>query len=427
MKIACPNCGANIVFDVKKQKCYCEHCSAYTEVEKFKLDVNESIYYNEHTCTSCGANLITTESDIITSCAYCGSNEIISERLQGEYKPEAILPFYVSKENILEYYIKFAKRNNFSKELVNATLNDVKGIYVPYYAFSWRIKIFLHQKDNYILYSNYKDAGKQFDDLIMENIQPFDMDNFVPFNPGYLAGFYADTLNDDQNEIYEKSKQTLVENFKEPNFFLKQLRKINFQNYYAKNLSIANNFNNTIEAYFNKKTLFLLPVYFFCAKTNNETYLFSMNGRTGRMSYKILEKKYSEVLYEGEKVDINNQYTNVRLNYVEEENNKLCDGDNKDCVIITNDRILEKEYSEVLYKGEKADINNRYNITNDNVLEKKIKIYNEEKYYAQNNKEMKFYYNYFLEVVKAVFIGIISFIICFITLGILCELGWIDS
>ena len=146
MKIACPNCGANVAFDVKKQKCYCEHCGKYCDIEKLEIDVNKlndyreyicdfcgekilivnsnniiKMYFvfeekkkqiccrkcgnhcnlhesiinakkeknaNEYICQSCGAKFHIPEKDVIVKCNYCDSEQIVTERLKKIIKKE---------------------------------------------------------------------------------------------------------------------------------------------------------------------------------------------------------------------------------------------------------------------------------------------------------------------------------------------------
>lgn len=51
------------------------------------------------------------------------------------------------------------------------------------------------------------DVGVQFDDNVMKFLNPYDANELVDFNPGYLAGFFADTYDENINKITDNSKK----------------------------------------------------------------------------------------------------------------------------------------------------------------------------------------------------------------------------
>ena len=55
----------------------------------------EAVIYN---CPSCGAQVVTTASTAATTCFYCQNPVVLGGRLSGEFKPDRVIPFKLSKQ-----------------------------------------------------------------------------------------------------------------------------------------------------------------------------------------------------------------------------------------------------------------------------------------------------------------------------------------
>ena len=112
MKIACLNCGANLIFAPHNGQCYCHHCGNYSSIDILeKVMKLDDVIYNHYICSSCGAELISDENTIISNCAYCGSNELVKRHLEGFFQPKQIIPFKIDKNQALDYYKEYIKKN----------------------------------------------------------------------------------------------------------------------------------------------------------------------------------------------------------------------------------------------------------------------------------------------------------------------------
>ena len=137
----CPNCGGPLTFDADKQKFDCDYCySEFTEqelIEKYK-DMDEALGDNEndraekaqqentgtknqeqkeetkqddsfekeavyYTCPSCGAEIVTTDTTAATECFYCHNPVVLAGRLSGDFKPDCVIPFEISKEKAIGF------------------------------------------------------------------------------------------------------------------------------------------------------------------------------------------------------------------------------------------------------------------------------------------------------------------------------------
>ena len=95
----CPNCGAELRFDIKTQKLLCDHCS--TTVDPYKYEqggeaekAEDGTYgVNVLRCPECGGEIISTSSAAAEFCSYCGASVVLESRLSREKKPESVIPF----------------------------------------------------------------------------------------------------------------------------------------------------------------------------------------------------------------------------------------------------------------------------------------------------------------------------------------------
>ena len=185
MKIGCPKCGSNVSFKPETQNFYCEHCGQHSDIGEFSVDLeNINDNYDECTCSSCGAKLIVGKNTTITVCVYCGSNQIITNRFTGEFLPDGIIPFKVSKEEFIRRYRDFIRRKLFvpRKFKENMNIAEVKGLYVPFQNITYDCDIdargkmasgFQFDRKSKMLLDALLDAGKNFDDDITSSLEPF--------------------------------------------------------------------------------------------------------------------------------------------------------------------------------------------------------------------------------------------------------------
>ena len=166
MATLCKNCAAPLVFDPATQRVVCRSCgSSFTaeEVEsaakafsedKHAVDANEvyglngekedDLSFDEikeefidcyiYTCSSCGGEIIINGTDTSTQCIYCGSPNVVFDRISKEKAPEFIVPFQITKEKAMELIKeRFSKGLFIPKEVKNFEPSAVNGIYIPYW------------------------------------------------------------------------------------------------------------------------------------------------------------------------------------------------------------------------------------------------------------------------------------------------------
>lgn len=280
----------------------------------------------QYQCTSCGAELICDENTAATACPYCGNPTIVPGKLSGMLKPDYIIPFRLDRESAKRalknhYKGKFLLPKAFTRE---NHIEELKGIYVPFWLFDETVNASIsmgasnsssyRQGDKMIAQTDYywtlregyatfekipaDGSGKMPDDL-MDSIQPYDYGEMVPFSNAYLPGFLADKYDVSAEEC-EPRIRTMVEGtirgeveadlhrrynqITSDAFF--QVPRRELTKHYTLNLkTMVEDARNRegIRVTEQKVSYCLLPVWLLCTQWNGKTFLFAMNGQSGKM------------------------------------------------------------------------------------------------------------------------------------------------
>ena len=248
-------------------------------------------------CPSCGAELLCDATTAATSCPYCGNPSVLPGQFSGILKPDFVLPFKLSKEDA----IKALKKHYLKKPLLPSTfskanhLEEIKGVYVPFWLFDsdadaqlrftatrtrcWSDSKYDYTETNY--YSVRRDGTLGFDavpvdgsskieDDLMESIEPFAMQDAIPFQTAYLAGYVADKYDVSAEDSIERANKRIRRSTEET-----------FQQTVTGYDSVKVD-NSSIQLHGGKAKYALFPVWLLSTSWRGENYLFAMNGQTGR-------------------------------------------------------------------------------------------------------------------------------------------------
>lgn len=320
-KYSCKTCDAELYWDSKTGTLKCEYCGSEfspsdyedvkttkqqaqeAEVDEKSTDDSESAKYLKYQCNECGAEIITAEGTIATTCVYCGHAISISSKIVGDFKPDAVIPFSISKEQAQSIYEKYCKKSFLTPKSFkdkNVLDKKLKGIYAPFILHSFddnadaivdceKTRSYRRGNDKVVIHQMYKvdidatgsfdkiptDALKNLDNDLMDAIEPFNYDNLQPFNPAYMAGFYAEEKNESSDVNFERaidrSKTAMQE---------KILNTVN--SYTTKKIrTCQNDITNYHTSYV------MLPVWLFVTEYKNQKYTFAINGDTGKITGRL--------------------------------------------------------------------------------------------------------------------------------------------
>jgi len=315
----CPNCGGGIEFDTHTGTPKCPYCGTEFDLETLKSydnvlketdeqDVDfetdragqqwsDEDKLHTYVCKNCGGSIITDDTTAAQTCPYCGSAVVIKNNLEGNLKPDLVIPFKLDKQQAMNAFSKHMSNKPLLPKMFKETnlLETIKGVYVPFWLYDadvhasarfkgtrtrhWSQGDYEYTETSY--YAIYRSAIMGFDDVpvdgstkvdstLMESIEPFDMKDAVDFQTAYLAGFFADKYDIDSDEsakaAYSRIKNSAIDAL--------EATVNGFESVSMDGVRIG--LNNSDIHYV------LLPVWLLTTNYGGEKYTFAMNGQTGK-------------------------------------------------------------------------------------------------------------------------------------------------
>jgi len=322
----CPNCGGAVKFDTSAQKMKCPYCDAEFEMEAIQeyqkelaVPAGDNIDWSSQTdvqswedselndltmgsCPSCGAELLGDKNTVAMVCPCCGNAQIVSRRLSGLLKPNYVIPFKLEKKAAVEALKKFYQGKRLLPNLFKEDnkVNEIQGIYVPFWLFdvkakahirykatktkSWSDANYSYTKTDY--YSVVRDGSLSFekvpadgsekmDDAYMDAIEPFDYSAIKGFDTAFLAGYAAEKYDVDAEKSKERAGQRIKATLEAE--FRKSVSGYGSVKLESSSLNIE---SGTV-------SYALFPVWILNTKYKKTNYQFMMNGESGRLVGKL--------------------------------------------------------------------------------------------------------------------------------------------
>ena len=146
--IKCKSCGAPAEFDILRQNHCCLFCRTETsmkegleERDKWKsshkmkisgdMEVAGKIFY---TCKGCAAQVMIKDETVVGKCEFCGGTLARRTYAESDNLPEAVLPFYITREEAMEQVKKWCDENPKRPESksIKGQLGKLTGYYLPF-------------------------------------------------------------------------------------------------------------------------------------------------------------------------------------------------------------------------------------------------------------------------------------------------------
>lgn len=316
----CPSCGGAISFDSSLQQMKCPFCETTYDVETLRAydeelnnRVPDNMQWEEeaggqwheeekngmkvYICQSCGGEIVCDGNTAATSCPFCDSPVVMKGQFSGNLKPDYVIPFRLDKQAAKEAM----KKHLLGKRLLPKAFKDenhideMKGIYVPFWLFNTKAEANIHyrgtrirawsdSKFNYTETSTYQivrkgdiaferipvDGSSLMADDLMESLEPFDWKDAVDFQTAYLAGYLADKYDVDAKESQERANKRVRESTEE------EFRRT--VNGYSSVIPTSTN----IYLRDSSVKYALYPVWILNTTWRDQKYTFAMNGQTGK-------------------------------------------------------------------------------------------------------------------------------------------------
>ena len=321
LEYKCPNCGGFLQFGEGHQNMLCPYCDSQFDIETvldqaanlesgepaFQWDESQTETWSEteqgqlrsYICPACGGEILTEETTAATFCPYCENPTILPARVSGGLKPDGVLPFQKSKADAQEAFLRLCKGKPLLPRyfMQEHRIEKITGIYVPFWLYdcegdfqgsykatrihTWSDRDYIYTRtDHYHVLRSADsafssipmDASQKMDNAIMESIEPFDYSRIVDFETAYLSGFLADKYDVESTEGQERVRQRVEES-------MKSLIAGTISGYHTV-LPIHTRLN----VKHGNARYVLLPVWMLHTKYKDQTYVFAMNGQSGKMT-----------------------------------------------------------------------------------------------------------------------------------------------
>ncbi len=293
--ITCTNCGAAASFNIVTQEYRCAHCGSVISIEeakrqkqgfkkihaeKFRDSVKNYHLFSAH-CSGCGADIIFEENEALSRCAFCGKTLIRRDYLNSGDLPEYIVPFALSETEAEELLRSWCRNNRKKPESarLQRTAEQLKGFYLPYELVRGPVHLQVSRMDGSRNYScegyisdEFVNCSEQLDNLLLDGMEPFDLNSLCEFDPGFIAGQRI-KISDVSDRDLERRVSAEMEELYAP-----AIRKVLETGavYVSADVSSA------------LKLPVLLPVYFI---SDGET-MAAVNGQTGKVAVRALKDSH---------------------------------------------------------------------------------------------------------------------------------------
>ena len=321
LEYKCPNCGGFLHFGETHQKMQCPYCDSQFDIEEvlshnanlesaepeFQWEEAQTQSWSEdeqghlkgYVCPACGGEILTEDTTAATFCPYCENPTILPAQVSGGLKPDGVIPFRKSRADAENAFRELCKGKPLLPKFFaqEHRIEKLSGIYVPFWLYdcegdfsgsykATRIHTWSDRDYNYTRTDHYHlvraadsefvsipmDASKKMDNAIMESIEPFDYSQMVDFETAYLSGFLADKYDVESAEGQDRVRQRVSAS-------MNSLISGTIIGYHT-----VVPMSTRLNVRHGKAKYVLLPVWMLHTRYQDKTYVFAMNGQTGKMT-----------------------------------------------------------------------------------------------------------------------------------------------
>ena len=263
--VKCTDCGADLKFAPGTSNLTCEYCGAENEIAVADVSIEELDFHTHlHSladaseqlamhlvkCDNCGA-AATIDAHLQSAfCPYC-SNALLIENAQDELviAPKSLLPFELKPNAAQNKFRQWINKLWFAPNALHKAalhFDHFKGVYMPYWTYDANTFTrytgergkYYYTTESYTTVENGKTVSKTrqvkhtswspasgsfshwFDDVLIcatkslpenlvEALEPWDLENLVPFNKEFLSGFITEKYQVDLEAGFSAARQRM--------------------------------------------------------------------------------------------------------------------------------------------------------------------------------------------------------------------------
>ncbi len=239
LRIFCRNCGAPAFFDIQRQSFACPHCGEVTGVQSFRSELSrwrqlqrdstvaalscQDVPLVEYACSTCGARVVFPEGEALETCDFCGSKLLRREFMDPAVLPELIIPFFITPEEARERMLAWgqAHQNTPEGRAVAANVSRLCGYYLPYQLARGPVSAEISRAGtdrryhcSGFLNGTAVNTSRQFDNLVLNDAEPFDWTGVRPFELGVIAGSRVKFADLSDAETAKRIAEEVTEDFR---------------------------------------------------------------------------------------------------------------------------------------------------------------------------------------------------------------------
>jgi len=315
--LKCPACGTENEIEVSTQILEELDFEQFLSNFEKESDVQEVITIK---CNGCGAQTTFNPNVVSDSCPCCGSPLVLKNATSSHsIQPKALLPFSITQERAFEQFRLWINKLWFAPNKLKhyaRQLDKLTGLYIPYWTYDSNTSSDYtgERGDNYQTTETgpVMEKGKMvvkthtvtkirwssvsghvdnvFDDVLVvasrslpreyvEKLEPWELEDMLPFNESYLSGFKTESYQVDLKEGFDDAKIKMDERIR-----ASVCRDIGGDHQRIHSLNTV--YNNITFKHI------LLPIWISAYMYKDKVYRFLINGKTGEVQG---ERPYSWV------------------------------------------------------------------------------------------------------------------------------------
>lgn len=331
----CPNCGAPVEFSPQAATLHCDYCNSDFSLSEFtryneklaqadaqrqaaarrsayseEAAAAQSVRMRSYHCDNCGAEVVTDATTSATFCYYCHSPVILEDRVSGDFRPDSVIPFKISREEAQKTFLAWANSKSYIPQSFysDAQLEKLSGIYLPVWLGDADAHVHLsgvgtrrkteHYPDRRVeitnTYSLQRDGDVSFPDMVemgfqesdrvtaamLESIADYDLEERQAYTAAYLSGYLAQIYTVDREQIGQRFQRRSQE-------YLETTIQSLLSYYDSVELR-----EKEAEAQPGTPEYVLVPAWILTYQYLGKTYVYLMNGQSGKTFGELpLDKK----------------------------------------------------------------------------------------------------------------------------------------
>ena len=291
--IRCPVCNGPAQFDIVRQEYRCGYCGGkvgidealqqkqgFRAMQKEKIsNAIKSYDLMQATCSGCGATIVFEENEALASCAFCGRSLVRTKYLHDDRLPECVIPFRITEKEAKELLSEWCRNNRGRPEAkkLGPLIPQLKGFYLPYELVRGPVHMKVSRMDRGARYDcegfindEFVNRSEQLDNLLLDGMEPFDMDGVREFDPAYIAGHRVKISDTGDDELVRRAGSETAQTYTPYLGKVMQTRE----------LDIDADVSSAV------RLPALLPVYYI----SEGGLMAAVNGQTGKVSVRALKE-----------------------------------------------------------------------------------------------------------------------------------------